>query len=115
MRQCPAPKARAGRMIAAEVFLPRLIFCLKDRDPEVRRKAIWSLGELGFGAKKAMPLLVDALNSEDAVIRHRAARILGGFGQFARVATSALRRTVLLDEDLQVSQTARKALEEISG
>jgi HEAT repeat protein len=61
----------------------------------------------------AVPALIEALKSEDAITRAAVARSLGALGPKATDATTALTHA-LTDEDETVRAAARKALDKIN-
>src|SRR5262249_7523555 len=53
----------------AAMVLPIVSSGLTDKDPQVRRAAAYVLGQLGNGAKDAIPALTAALKDESAEVR----------------------------------------------
>jgi HEAT repeat protein len=63
---------------------------LKDPDALVRREAAFALGEIGMGAKGAVPALGGALKDPDVRVRRSAADALGEIGVAAKAGVPAL-------------------------
>ncbi len=83
---------------------------LSKEDPNVRRRAVYALGEIGSEA--AVPALVEALNDEDPNVRWSAAEALGEIGSEAIVPVLV---KVLNSEDPNVRESAAEALGEIGN
>ena len=49
-----------------------LVAALKDPDAEVRREAVWSLGEIGPAARSSISMLGKAIVDNDYVVRYAA-------------------------------------------
>jgi HEAT repeat protein len=111
-----------------------LTAALHDKDEEVRQKAEAGLDHLRLshdkafdlcstqlkessyaeralrsGSQPAVPALIKALGIKESTTREKAARILGGFGELAVEAVSALTST-LNDRNLDVRLAAAKGL-----
>ena len=84
------------------------IACLKDADPDIRRRAANALGELGDPA--AVPALIDALSDKSDFVRRKATLSLKKIGS---PAASAL-ATALQHKDVQVRQGSFDALIELA-
>ena len=81
----------------------------------MRRYAASALGRIGPAAKEAVPVLVLALkNDKDKLVREYAAYALGGIGPAAKEAVTAL-TDALTDEDANVHDAAKYALEKIKA
>lgn len=114
-------------------IVPALIAALGDADEEVRRIAQTGLERLKLSQEKALklcgkqladsphaeialrragppavPALIDALRSDDAVVRAKAARVLGSIGEGAAAAVTALTE-VLKDDCPEARLAAAKA------
>ena len=127
----------------AETVAPALVDALHDADPDVRRAAARSLGQIGrlaFPALKdkkalddpdagvramvveaiewmgptAVKPLIKALEDESPAVRRSAARALGRLGSDARPAEAALVAAVN-DPREEVRDEAAKALRRIRG
>jgi HEAT repeat protein len=90
-------------------IIPALQEALADSDREVRRSAVEALGWIGAAA---VPTLIEALNNESPSARRAAARALGRFGPAAKAAEPALIEA-LRGTDEKVRQAAARALGEI--
>ncbi|MCI0529082.1 MAG: HEAT repeat domain-containing protein, partial [Nitrospira sp.] len=84
---------------------------LEDANARMRGKAVVALGK--SGDKRALPLLIQALQDEDEYVRESAADALGAMG--AEEAIEALALTLWKDEDEDVRASAAGALEAIGG
>jgi HEAT repeat protein len=125
----------------AEEVVPLLVAALRHTDPDVRRAAARSLGQvgspatallkpalsdsdaevcrtaveaLGWMGPAAVPELTDALKNESPAARRAAARALGRLGPAAESAEAALIEA-LRDADEQVRQSAAGALGKVRG
>lgn len=98
------PRARAA--------VPALIAVLRDRLPEIRRRATIALAEIGPEARQAVPALIQVLQDEEEAVRCRAVMALGDLGAEARSAVPAL-IGLLQDESDLVRRWAAAALGEI--
>jgi HEAT repeat protein len=79
----------------------RYISQLKDRDPDVRRRAAKELADLGD--KRAIPPLVNALSDGDKKVRWRVAYALGDFGEMgSEEAFKALVSRLEIERDWNV-------------
>ena len=128
MRVIKAATTALGKMGADGV--EPLLAVVKDekRDPAVRARAIQSLGNLGAGAKSAVPVLRDMLvgktvtkgkkkqrKMEEVSLRVEAIQALGQMGPAAREAQKTLEEIVATKKgvDRNVKQAARMALRKI--
>lgn len=93
-------------------YLPLLIDCLKDSDPEARGDAAYALSRIGPSAAKSVPHLVKALSDKQRNVRSAAAEALGAMGDKAKRAVPALRRACG-DESSYVRISAAKAIGKI--
>jgi HEAT repeat protein len=82
---------------------------LNAAEPLKRRKAALALSKIGDKAIAAIPALIGALQSEDAVVRRRAALALGKLGTTAQSSIPSL-RMLQFDEDPSVVKSALEAL-----
>jgi HEAT repeat protein len=102
--------ARAlGRLASPRAALP-LVGALGDSYWSVRRDAENSIMNLG---PRAVPPLVDALESRKPVVRLRASRILGAIGD--RRARSPIRKLLARERNDEVREAARAALVALEG
>jgi hypothetical protein len=95
----PGP-ARALGKIGAAAVLP-LCAALRDTDLHTRCGAAGALGDIGAGAKLAIPALTEALADKDACMRRMAVYSLGQIGTLAQKAEGAL-QAALKDQDREV-------------
>ncbi len=81
--------AAVGRVVAqdkktsdqADRHIAELIAALKDKDNrDLRQSAFWALGPDGSYAKRALPFLIDALDTKDADDRDSLVSILADYG-----------------------------------
>src|SRR5262245_6539542 len=63
---------------------------LQSQDSIIRRNAAYALGQIGAGAKEAVPALIAALKDRDTEVRRSAASALGQIGPVAKEAVPAL-------------------------
>ena len=56
--------------------MPALVNCLADKQDGVRRGACYVLGEIGAGARPAVPALTKALKDDSDAVRQAAAAAL---------------------------------------
>jgi len=82
---------------------------LSDEDPDIRRKAVNPLGNIGEVDKRVIDKLVQLLDDEDSDVRWRAADALGGIG---KVDERGIQKLIerLDDDDFSVSGSAMSAL-----
>jgi HEAT repeat protein len=85
--------------------LPLLLEMLREKDVQVRNRAIETLGMMGFRAKRAVPNLIDKLKNGSPSERIVAANALGGIGPAAASAVPAL-KAALKDRDLALIWSA---------
>src|SRR5260370_40669517 len=71
-----------------------LVKQLKDKDPDIRRKAAKELADVGADAKPAVPALVASLKDNDLFVRRFSAQALGAIGPDAQGALPALQKIV---------------------
>jgi HEAT repeat protein len=71
-----------------------LVKQLKDKDPDMRRKAAKELGDVGADARPAVPALVASLKDNDLFVRRFSAQALGAIGPDAQGALPALQKIV---------------------
>jgi len=74
---------------------------LKSDDPEIQASAARVLGDMGPKAKRAVPALIEALDSSRSEVRDAAARALGNIGPDAEAAVESL---------IRIQKTERKFL-----
>jgi HEAT repeat protein len=87
---------------------------LDNKDPIYRTQAATSLGQIGPGAKEAVPALIKALKDKYYTVRQFAAQALGEIGPEAEAAIPQL-TAALKDPAEEVSDAAEDALEKIKG
>jgi HEAT repeat protein len=97
------PKMAGARWAAA----------LHDPDVNVRRKAAFTLGNIGPSDVAALPALIGALKDPDAGVRCEAILALLKFGPPSQDVTSALSEVKDKDRDAKVRSYARTALERL--
>ncbi|HEX8202979.1 MAG TPA: HEAT repeat domain-containing protein [Isosphaeraceae bacterium] len=117
--KCGQPGVRAkcaldlgGRHITEEESrkaLPALLVASKDKDLQVRMKAVWAMGQIG---PTAVPALIEALKDDFWIVRNDAARTLGEMGPAAKDAIPALLEA-LNDPDYSVRESSASALDRI--
>ncbi len=97
---------------AAELT-PDLVEVIKHDDPECRMQAIVALGQIGEGAKSAVPAIVELLEQETfESVKYAAAFALGEIGD-PDVATPELTK-LLASEDLGLKAISARSLLKIS-
>lgn len=100
---------------AADNVLPALIRAMKDPEPDVRRAAAGTLGQIGPPAKAAAPHLIEALEDKHRPVRGAAAYALRGVRSKAPQAIEALLATAKDgDEHEDVRVKALRALHAIA-
>jgi HEAT repeat protein len=87
---------------------------LQDRDPQVRKKAVDKLGNVGTADPAVVPALIQAVKDRDARVRAEAVLRLLQLGPAARDAVPALAEA-RKDPDAKVRAHAARALERIQG
>ena len=87
---------------------------LQDPDARARRKAVFTLGNVGSADPVVVPALVGALKDPDAGVRCESALALLKIGPAAREAVPSL-AAAQKDPDAQVRAYAVKAVEKIQG
>jgi HEAT repeat protein len=85
---------------------------LKDKNPQVRQRAVEALGNVGKADPAAIPALIGALQDPNPSVRGKAALALLKSGPDAEEAIPALTQ-LLQDKDAKVRLYAAKALEKI--
>jgi HEAT repeat protein len=85
-----------------------LIAKLNSKDSDQRREAARELGELGSGAKAAVPALTKALRDRDRFVRRYAAEALGNIGADAKDSIPKL--VLAMNDEKEVSLAAVAAL-----
>ena len=86
---------------------------LRDPDAQVRRKAAFTLGNIGSSDPAALPALIGALRDADAGVRGEAILALPKCGAAAKTAVPALDDLKARDPDPGVRRYAGEALEKI--
>jgi HEAT repeat protein len=85
---------------------------LHDSDPAVQTQGAFGLSLLGPEARPAVPALIEALDSPNALVRQNAALALGSIGPDARGAVEGLTK-LLHDEEWSVRRQAAMSLGKI--
>ncbi|HEV3145684.1 MAG TPA: HEAT repeat domain-containing protein [Gemmataceae bacterium] len=88
---------------------------LHDRDAKVRKKAAFTLGNIGPSDPAVLPALMEALKDTDEGVRYEAILALLKYGPGAEQAIPALTELRENDRDAGVRTAAGKALERIQG
>ena len=103
---------------AAKEALDELGDSLNPNDPYYCKVCAWAMVQIDpddeENAKRALPLMIDALDDEESFVRGEAAATLGLLGSKAKDALSAL-KTALEDEDEHVRDMAAAAIKKIEG
>jgi HEAT repeat protein len=86
---------------------------LRDPDANVRKKAAFTLGNIGASDPAALPALIGALKDADAGVRCEAILGLLKFGPAASQAIPALAEIQRQDTDDRVRTYAAKALDRV--
>jgi HEAT repeat protein len=86
---------------------------LRDPAAKVRKKAAFTLGNIGPGDPAALPALIGALTDPDAGVRREAILALAKHGPAAREAVPILTELRQSDRDPQVRDYAARALEKL--
>jgi len=82
----------------ADDAIPMLVRLLVDRDPEVRTRALATLGKINRNPDVVVPVVIPLLKDEHANVRWHAAFALGQFGDEARRGIQPL--TTEMNDDL---------------
>jgi HEAT repeat protein len=96
----------------ASSYAPLIVPLLRDPDRKTGFTAAWTLARLGMGAH---PLLIDRLQSENAVERERAAYGAGEMGPAAADAGERLNEMMTSDPSPRVRAMAAWALDQVAG
>jgi HEAT repeat protein len=88
---------------------------LRDQSSAVRKKAAFTLGNIGPSDPAALPALVDALADRDPGVRAEVILALVKYGPGARTAVPQLTVIEQADVNLQVRDYAAKALEKFKN
>jgi len=88
---------------------------LRDRDARVRKKAAFTLGNIGPSDPAVLPALMGALTDADAGVRCEAILALLKYGPGAREAIPALTEIQEKDRDARVRAYAAQALEKLQA
>jgi HEAT repeat protein len=86
---------------------------LRDPDPKVRKKAAFTLGNIGPSDPAVLPALLEALRDKDAQVRCEAILALVKYGTQAQEAVPPLTELRDRDPDGRVRSYAAKALERL--
>jgi HEAT repeat protein len=86
---------------------------LRDPDANVRKKAAFTLGNIGASDPAALPALIEALKDADAGVRCEAILGLLKFGPAASQAVPALAEIKKRDSDHRARMYASKALDRV--
>jgi HEAT repeat protein len=86
---------------------------LHDRDAKVRKKAAFTLGNIGPSDPSVLPALIEALRDADTDVRFEAILALVKYGSGAREAVPALDELQRHDRDAKIRDAAAKALAKI--
>lgn len=86
---------------------------VRDPDTRVRKKAAFTLGNIGPSDRAVLPALIGALKDADPGVRCEAVLALVKYGPGAREALPALAEVEKKDHDAKVRAYAAKALEKL--
>jgi HEAT repeat protein len=86
---------------------------LRDHDARVRRKAAFTLGNIGPSDPAVLPALIGALKDADAGVRCEAILALLKYGAGVQEAIPALTEVRAKDHDPKVRAYAAKALDKL--
>jgi len=87
---------------------------LHVNDTRVRRRAVFTLGNIGPSDPAVLPALIVALKDRDASVRREAILALAKYGPGAREALSALRQIERNDPDAQVRAYSAQARQKLN-
>jgi HEAT repeat protein len=88
---------------------------LRDPSAQVRRKAAFTLGNIGLSDPAALPALIGALRDPDAGVRREAILALSKGGAAVKAAVPALQDLRRHDPDPGVRNYAGRAVEKIQA
>ena len=88
---------------------------LRDPDAKVRKKAAFTLGNIGPSDPAVLPALIGALKDADAGVRCEAILALLKYGPEARGAVAALEELRQRDRDAKVRTCAARAVAKLRG
>jgi HEAT repeat protein len=88
---------------------------VRDPDAKMRKKAAFTLGNIGPSDPAILPALIGALKDTDAGVRCEAILALLKYGPGAKVAMSELTEVRQKDRDAKVRDYAAQALAKIEG
>jgi HEAT repeat protein len=100
------PPAMAGGKWAA---------ALRDPDAKVRKKAAFTLGNIGASDAAVLPALVDGLHDTDAGVRCEVILALAKYGSGAKYAIPGLSDVQEHDGDAKVREYAARAVEKLKN
>jgi hypothetical protein len=86
---------------------------LRSPDAKVRKRAAFTLGNIGWSDAAVLPALMGALKDSDAGVRCEAILALLKYGPGAREALTKLEEMRRQDRNAQVRQYAAKAVEKL--
>ncbi|HLW65261.1 MAG TPA: HEAT repeat domain-containing protein [Gemmataceae bacterium] len=86
---------------------------LHDPDANVRKKAAFTLGNIGPSDPAVLPALIEALKDSNVDVRYEAILALLKYGPGARESIPALRELRAQDRDAKVRDGAAKAIEQL--
>jgi HEAT repeat protein len=88
---------------------------LRDPDPKARKKAVFTLGNIGPSDPVVLPSLLEALKDTNADVRCEAILALAKYGPGAKEAIPALTEVQQKDRDAAVRAYAAEALEKLKA
>jgi hypothetical protein len=88
---------------------------LRDPDARLRKKAVFTLGNIGPSDPAALPALIGALRDADAGVRCEAILALLKCGPHAKEAIPALTEVQDRDRDARARAYAARALQKLRG
>jgi len=88
---------------------------LRDPDPKLHKKAVFTLGNIGSSDPVVLPALIGALQDASADVRCEAILALVKYGPGAQDAIPALTQIQQQDRNAEVRAYAAEALEKLQG
>ena len=88
---------------------------LRDPDANVRKKAAFTLGNIGPSDPEVLPALIEGLNDADAGVRSEVILALLKYGDGAKEAIPTLTKLRDHDQDPKVRDYALKALKKLQS
>jgi HEAT repeat protein len=82
--------------------IPELLTCVRDKEPRVRYKAIYALGQTGVRSDEFFAAMIEALNDKDESVRDTVLEVFESMDTLPREVAPALAKRVGKDSSYEV-------------